>query len=134
MNLNTAISAMMILLNKLYEKKSKNHEILKTLCQLLQPFAPHISEEIWFRIGEKGFVSLQPWPSFDPQLIQIKNITLAVQINGKKRGIIEISKTADEKTAIEQAQKIEKISKILNSSKVRKVIYKPGRILNIVCE
>lgn len=134
LSFNTAVSSMMILLNKLYEQNSKNHEILKTLCRLLQPFAPHISEEIWSRIGEKGLVSLQPWPSFDPLLTQTEKINLAVQINGKKQGIIEVSPSADEKTAMEQARRIEKITQILKKSKIKKVIYKPSRILNIVCK
>ena len=134
MNLNTAISAMMILLNKLYSAHSRNHQVLKTLCQLLQPFAPHISEEIWSLLGEKGFVSLQSWPSFDPVLVQTEKVNLAVQINGRVRSVIHISKTDDEKRAVEQAWQEEKISKILQKSKIKKIIYKPGRILNIVCE
>ena len=135
MSFNTAISAMMILVNEMYLKKSRNHNILKTLAQLLQPFAPHISEEIWSRFGEKTLVSLSSWPAFDPQFLQqsggIKG--LAVQINGKVRGVIQISKTADEKEALALAQKEKKVEEILKKSQIKKVIYKPGRILNIVC-
>ena len=133
MSFNTAISAMMILVNEMYLKKSRNHKILKTLVQLLQPFAPHISEEIWSRFGEKILVSVAPWPVFDPQVVQqIETVGLAVQINGKVRGVIQLSKTADEQTALNLARKEEKIEKLLESSQIRKVIYKPGRILNIV--
>lgn len=134
LNFNTAISAMMILVNELYTNKSKNNKVIKILCQLLQPFAPHISEEIWSRIGEKGWVCLEPWPDFDPLLIQDEKITLAVQVNGKTRGTLSISAKAEEQTALESAKKIEKVSKILNQSTIKKVIYKPGRILNIVCQ
>jgi len=135
MSFNTAISAMMILVNEMYLKKSKNHLVLKTLVQLLQPFAPHISEEIWSFFGEKTLVSQAPWPVFDPQVLQqVKIVSLAVQINGRVRGVIRISKTADEKMALALAQKEKKIETLLKSSQVKKVIYKPGRILNIVCQ
>ena len=134
MSFNTAISAMMILVNEMYLKKSRNHNILKTLVQLLQPFAPHISEEVWSRFGGKNLVSISPWPVFDPRMVQEGEIVnLAVQINGKVRGVIRISKTADEKTALSLAQKEKKIEKFLEHSQIQKVIYKPGRILNIVC-
>ena len=132
MSFNTAISAMMILVNEMYLKKSRNHKILKTLVQLLQPFAPHVSEEIWSRFGEKTLVSLSPWPGFEV-LQKPETVGLAVQINGRTRGVIKLSKTADEETALSLAQKNGKIEKILKSSKIKKVIYKPGRILNIVC-
>ena len=134
MSFNTAISAMMILVNEMYLKKSRNHSILKTLVQLLQPFAPHISEEIWSRFGEKNLVSLASWPAFDSQILQQSEMAgLAVQINGKVRGVIQISKTAGEQEALTLAQKEKKIKEILKSSQIKKVIYKPGRILNIVC-
>ncbi|MDE0152153.1 MAG: leucine--tRNA ligase [Bdellovibrionales bacterium] len=134
MSFNTAISAMMILVNEMYLKKSRNHKILKTLVQLLQPFAPHISEEIWSRFGEKTLVSLAPWPVFDPQMVQKNIVTMGVQINGKVRSTIDISQTADEQEALALAKKSEKIEKILKSSQIKQVIYKPGRILNIVCQ
>ena len=134
MSFNTAISAMMILVNQMYLKKSRNHKILKTLVQLLQPFAPHISEEMWSLLGEKTLVSLHPWPVCDSQAFQqIEIVGLAVQINGKVRGVIKLSKTADEKTAMALARKEKKIEKLLESSQIKKIIYKPGRILNIVC-
>ena len=82
----------------------------------------------------KDLISLHPWPSFDPLLAQTEKINLAVQINGKVRSVIHISKTADEETALAQAQQEEKISKILSSATIKKIIYKPGRILNIVCK
>ena len=132
MSFNTAISAMMILINEMYLKKSRNHKILKTLVQLLQPFAPHVSEEIWSRFGEKTLVSLAPWPIFDLQLVQKNIVTMGVQINGKVRSTIDISQTADKQEALTLARKSEKIEKILSSSQIKKVIYKPGRILNIV--
>ena len=132
MSFNTAISAMMILVNEMYARKSKNHTVLKTLSQLLHPFAPHISEEIWSGLGEKGLVCEQVWPAFDSRLTEEEITNLAVQINGKTRGVIKISKFADEKTALAEAKKIEKINKLLKNSKIQKIIYKQNRILNIL--
>lgn len=134
MSFNTAISAMMILVNEMYLKKSRNHKILKTLVQLLQPFAPHVSEDVWSRFGEKTLISLAPWPAFDPQVVQKNIVTMGVQINGKVRSTIDISQTANEQEALALARNSEKIEKILKSSQIKKVIYKPGRILNIVCQ
>ena len=133
LSFNTAISAMMILVNEMYARKSNNSIVLKTLSRLLHPFAPHISEEIWAGLGGKDLVCSQSWPVFDPRLTEENTINLAVQINGKTRGVISISKTADEKTALREAKKIEKINKLIKNSLIKKVIYKPARILNILC-
>jgi len=134
MNFNTAISALMILVNEMYLEKSHNRFLLQTISQLLQPFAPHISEEIWSKLGGKNLVCLEPWPTYNSQSIQEDTIHLAVQINGKKRGIIEVTPTASEQEALETARKIKNISNILETSSIKKVIYKPGRILNIVSQ
>ena len=133
LSFNTAISAMMILVNELYACKSKNHMIIQTLCRLIQPFAPHIAEELWQRIGEKGLVGLAPWPDFDPGLIQEETVHLAVQINGKMRGALQISPSAEEKEALEKAKQLDNVARFLKSAEIKKVIYRPGKILNIVC-
>lgn len=131
---NTAISSLMILLNKAISSKCKNKEFIKVFCRLLQPFAPHISEEIWSLIGEKDLVSLAPWPSYDKNLIQEEKITIAVQVNGKTRETISLSVDCLEEQALEQAQQLPKIQTQLENKTVFKVIYKKGKILNILCK
>ena len=132
MSFNTAISAMMILVNEMYSEKSHNRNILKTLAQLLQPFAPHISEEIWESFNEKGLVFQSSWPQFESQYIQKDTVTLAVQINGKLKTTLEVSPSETEEEVLMKAKEIEKISQALKNRIIKKVIYRPGRILNIV--
>ena len=132
LNFNTAISAMMILVNELYRKKVRNHRILKTLSQLLMPFAPHIAEEIWSALGGEGFVSLSPWPSFKEETIKEKIVTIGVQVNGKTKSSISCSVNTSKEEALKLAQEQTPIQNALKEKKIKKVIYKSGRILNII--
>ena len=132
MSFNTAISAMMILVNEIYAEKSNNQYILKTLAQLLQPFAPHVSEEIWESFNEKGLIFQATWPQFDAQYIKNEIMTLAVQINGKLKATLEVSLSETEQEVLKKAQDLEKIHSIIQKGNIQKIIYRPGRILNIV--
>ena len=132
LNFNTAISAMMILVNELYRKKVRNHKILKILSQLLMPFAPHIAEEIWSALGGENFVSLSTWPTFLEEMVQEKELTIGVQINGKTRSSISCSNNTSESEALEAAKEKTAVQNALNGKIVKKVIYKAGRILNII--
>ena len=132
LRLNTAVSAMMILVNELYRKNIRNHKVLKILSQLLMPFAPHIAEEIWSALGGKGFVSLSSWPDFEKEVVKEKEFTIGVQVNGKIRGSISCSNQTTEERALELAQEKKPIQNALTGKKIKKVIYKPGRILNII--
>ncbi len=132
MGFNTAISAMMILVNELYRLEIKPKAALKPLVQLLMPFAPHMAEEMWTILGEKDFVSLAPWPKYDAALVTDDTATLGVQVNGKMRGTIEIAIDASEKTALEEAQKIPTVLAALGGKNIDKVIYKSGKILNLI--
>jgi len=123
---------MMILTNEMYKLKVRPRSALQTLAQLLMPFAPHLSEEIWDRLGGKGFVSLAPWPKFDESLVIDAKVTMGVQINGKMRGKIQIDKNADEKTAVNLAKRVTSVANAIKDKKISKVIYKPGRILNLI--
>ena len=131
---NTAVSSMMILVNELYDQKSRNKEIIQKLCRLLEPFAPHIAEEIWEKLGSKTLLCLEPWPEADPRFLKSDEAPVAIQVNGKTKAVITLSLTASEEDALKQAQALPKISKILDQASIQKVIYKKGRILNIVCK
>ena len=123
---------MMILVNELYKENVRPKEVLKTLAQLLMPIAPHIAEEVWAGLGGKGYVSLAPWPKYDSSLVVDDVVEMGVQVNGKHRGSIKISVTATETEALNLAQQINSVANAIGSMAIAKVIYKPGKILNII--
>ncbi len=132
LNFNTAISAMMILVNETYKSQIRPRGLAKTLVQLLAPIAPHLTEELWSILGEKGLVAVAQWPSFDPALTVDNVITMGVQVNGKSRGTIEISKDASEEDAVKLAKASASVQNAINGLTITKVIYKAGRILNLI--
>ncbi|MES2770330.1 MAG: leucine--tRNA ligase [Bdellovibrionota bacterium] len=134
LSFNTAISQMMILVNEIYKTENRPVSVLKTLSQLLMPFAPHIAEELWSLLGGSGLVSLAPWPAFDPKLVIDDTISMGVQVNGKTRGSIEIPTNASEDIAVKAAQEIAAVQNALNGLTIQKVIYKVGKILNIIAK
>ena len=132
MSFNTAISAMMILINEMYKENSRPKAVLQNLIQILMPFAPHVAEELWQRLGGKGFVSLAQWPEFDPALCQDDLVTIGVQVNGKMRGTIEISPDCEEEKAVAAAKALTPVANTVDGKTLIKVIYRPGKILNLI--
>ncbi|MCB0383945.1 MAG: leucine--tRNA ligase [Bdellovibrionales bacterium] len=132
MSFNTAISAMMILVNEMYKENSRPKSVLATLTQLLMPFAPHVAEELWERLGQKGLVSLSAWPSFDPALCKDDLVTMGVQVNGKMRGTIELAPDCSEEIAVKDAKALTAVANAIDGKALVKIIYKPGKILNLI--
>jgi leucyl-tRNA synthetase len=132
MSYNTALSAMMILVNELYKTDCKSREVLKTLAQLMAPIAPHLAEEIWEKLDGQGLISIAPWPTYDNSLTIDNTITLGVQVNGKMRGTIELAREATEQEAIEAAMQVPSVSAAVGVNPMSKVIYKAGKILNLI--
>jgi leucyl-tRNA synthetase len=141
LSFNTAISAMMIYLNELYRTGCRSASAVRPLIQLLAPIAPHLCEELWERTAplatplapdQSGLVSLAAWPTFDPEKAIDRTITLGVQVNGKSRGTIDIAPDASEEDAVQAAMKIETVRNALGGQNASKVIYKAGRILNLI--
>lgn len=132
MGFNTAISQMMILVNEMYKLGEKPKSVLLTLSQLLMPFTPHIAEELWRRLGGVGLVSQCTWPSFDAALVVDDTVSIGVQVNGKLRGAIELKKTASEEEAMRMARTIPAVQQAIGSNPIKKIIYKPALILNII--
>jgi leucyl-tRNA synthetase len=130
--LNTAISALMILVNEL-EKQEKlsvtNYELLVTI---LSPFAPHIAEEIWSKLGHEESIFLEKWPEYDLRLIQDEEIELAVQVNGKLRDVLKVAFDISEAELKEKAMQSEKVKAHLDGKEIRKVIFVKGRLINFV--
>ena len=126
---NTAIAAMMTLLNDFYKKGSITRGELKTLIILLNPVAPHITEEMWQIIGCEGRVYQQTWPEFDEAKTVESSVEIAVQINGKVRGTLGIQKDDPKDQVIAKAKEV--IADKLTGNIVKE-IYVPGRLVNIV--
>jgi leucyl-tRNA synthetase len=132
MSFNTAISALMILVNELSKADVRPRLALKPLVQMLMPFAPHLAEELWKIMEEKDFVSLAPWPNYDSSLVQDETITMGVQVNGKMRGTIQLTPNSPESIAVTEAQKIESIVAAIAGKSIVKIVYKAGKILNLL--
>jgi leucyl-tRNA synthetase len=129
---NTAISKLMELTNALQPLDPVPREALETLVLLIAPFAPHLGEELWNRLGHSDLIAKAEWPAFDPALATEDTIEMGVQVNGKTRGTVRLAKNADEATARATAAADEAIAKQLEGKQVRKFIYVPGRIINFV--
>ncbi len=127
---NTAISQLMICLNAAQDGISQKS--LEVFTLLLAPFAPHLAEEMWCELGHNESVHKATWPTYDDNAISQGAVTVAVQINGKRRGEVVISSDTDETTALESARAIPSIATILSQGEPKRVIYVPGRIINIV--
>ena len=126
---NTAIAAMMALLNDFYKKGSITKGELKTFLILLNPVAPHITEEMWEDCGFGGRLYQQAWPEYDEAKTVENTVEIAVQINGKTKGTVSIARDCDKDTAIAAGKEVIK-DKLTGN--IIKEIYVPGRIINIV--
>ncbi|MFA5197068.1 MAG: class I tRNA ligase family protein [Patescibacteria group bacterium] len=129
---NTAISSLMILVNGLSEAKKIDKRALGILAILLSPFAPHLAEEVWEKLGNTDSVHNQTWPRFDKKLIEDEMGIIAVQINGKVRDQILVVKGTKENDILKLAKDSEKIKKYLQNTDIIKVIYIPDKLLSLV--
>ena len=132
MKFNTAIAAMMSLLNEVDKVGSLSNEDYKTIINLLNPFAPHVTEELWEERGFEGFCSLADWPEYDESLCVDSEVEIAVQVNGKLKDRITVAVDADQDTVLASAKKSQKVAAELESGNVVKEIYIKGKLVNIV--
>ncbi|MBN2573441.1 MAG: leucine--tRNA ligase [Deltaproteobacteria bacterium] len=131
MAFNTAIAAMMEYVNELVGKGATREDLL-TLVKLVGPFAPHLGDEAWEKLGEKGFLLQADWPTFDAALTVDAVVRLAIQVDGKVRGSVKVARDASEDEVRKQALAVPNVAKHIEGKTVRKVIVVPGRIVNIV--
>jgi leucyl-tRNA synthetase len=129
---NTAISQMMIVLNVWDDQKEISIIDYKNLLLLLAPFAPHITEELWYELGEKESIHLSSWPKYDPSKILDEDLTIAIQINGKVRAELSIKRTDTKEEVESKALNIPKIKELIVDKNIGKIIVVPGKIVNIV--
>lgn len=129
---NTALSALMILVRHFEALDAPPRAAYRDLVVLLAPYAPHLAEYLWTAAGGEGSVHQASWPAYDPALIVRSTATIVVQIDGRKRGEIELSVDATEAEALQKARAIPGIRQHLGDADPSRVVYVPGRILNIV--
>ena len=130
MAFNTAVSAMMIFLNEATASGALSHTQAERFVQILAPFAPHVGEELWERLGHPETLSYAPWPTYDESQLEDDTIEVPVQINGKVRGKIVVARDAD---AAELEQKArEAVANLLEGKEIRKVVVVPKRMVSVV--
>ena len=130
---NTAISAMMTLVNELTGAPQQHREILETYCRILNPFAPHLAEEVWATVlGHEPSVNEREWPEWSPEWLSEDVVTIVAQVNGKLRGRIEVPADADDASIEAIARELPPVQAQLEGRTVRKVIVVPGKLINIV--
>ena len=130
---NTAIAALMTLLNNIYDAGEINRAELKTLLILVNPFAPHVTEEMWSTLGYGEMLAKDTvWPAYDPEKCVDSTIEIAVQVNGKLRGKLMVAADISAEDAIAAAKADEKVQSFLTDKNVVKEIYVPGKLVNLV--
>lgn len=132
MQFNTAISALMELLNGIEKEEGISADTAKTFVTLLAPLAPHLSEELWETIGGEGFVIQQAWPTFDPAMLVADTLTIAVQVNGKLRATIDVPAAMPKEDIVALAKAQENVAKFLEGNAPKKEIYVPGKLVSLV--
>ena len=129
---NTAISAFMIAVNELSQQKCHNHDILKELVVLIAPFCPHIAEELWHELGEKGSVCDAQWPTYDEKYLVENEIQMTISFNGKARYQKVFSADADVESIKKAVISDEKSQKYIAGKNIIKIIVVPKKIVNVV--
>ena len=131
---NTAISQMMIFVNAVQKAPTVSRRTMLAFLQLLAPFAPHLAEELWARLGEKPSILQAPWPVYDAAKLVVEQVKLVFQVNGRFRGDQLVPVGLVEMDAVALAHKNPRVMPFVEGKTVKKVIYVPGRILNLVVE
>ncbi|MGQ9523597.1 MAG: leucine--tRNA ligase [Armatimonadota bacterium] len=133
---NTAISALMEMMNEMYDRQGASDAVLSEAMEvfalMLSPFAPHLAEELWHRIGREGEAAFQQWPEFDPEAARAEEIEIVVQVNGKVRDRLTVPADTSEKDLEHLALASDRVKALLDGKQVRKVIVVPGRLVNVV--
>ncbi|KAG9139004.1 hypothetical protein Leryth_025324 [Lithospermum erythrorhizon] len=131
---NTGISAMMEFINAAYKWEKLPKSIAETFVLLLAPYAPHVAEELWSRLGHIDSLAYESFPKANLAYLKVSTVVLPVQINGKTRGTIHVEEECSEEDAVRLACQDSKVSKYLSGKTIKKRIYVPGKILNIILE
>ena len=129
---NTAIAQMMVFVNELLKRPERPRAVLEPFVLLLSPFAPHLGEELWSRLGHADSLAYAPWPAFDPALCSEDTVTLAVQVNGRLRATLDLPRGADQAAAQAAALADARVRRYVDGGTIRKVVHVPDKLLNLV--
>lgn len=129
---NTAISQMMIFMNECYKNSHIKREYLEGFVKLLNPLAPHLTEELWSRLGHDKTIAYEPWPTFDAAKAAVSMVTVVVQVNGKLRDKMEVNKGISKEELEKMALSNEKVKSYITGD-IKKVIVVPDKLVSIVC-
>jgi leucyl-tRNA synthetase len=132
LQMNTAIAQMMIFVNDATTAKTLPREIIGAFLRLLSPYAPHICEELWNRLGEEELIANAEWPSWDSELVKDETITIVVQVNGKKRDELQVARNTEKEELERLALASENAQRFMEGKSPKRVIVVPGRLVNIV--
>jgi leucyl-tRNA synthetase len=137
MAFNTAISQLMVCTNEFVNAVPRPIEALHVLLKLLSPMAPHLSDELWSILATRfsafqGTASTQTWPTFDPAILEVEEIEMIVQVNGKLRDKVKVSKTISESNLLSHITALPKVAETLTGKTVIKSIVVPGKLVNLV--
>jgi len=130
--LNTAVSSLMIALNAFESMETIAHASFDDYLRMLAPFAPHLAESLFKNGGSEESIHVQPWPMYDASLLADELVGIGVQVAGKRRAEVFISPSASEEEAVAEALKEPNIRKALGEGMPSKIIYRPGKILNLI--
>lgn len=131
LHLNTAISQMMIWINHAQKLEHLSLKIAKAFLQLLAPFAPHIAEELWARLGASESIVKAPWPEVESSVRPLTDVKIVVQINGKMRGILMVKPESDEATVLAIARADARIWSFIETATIQKIVYIPNKLLSL---
>ena len=129
---NTAISQMMIFINEAYKAKAVYKPYAEGIVKMLSCIAPHICEEMWEKLGHEGTIAYEAWPTYEEDKLVVSTIEIAVQVNGKVRGRLSINKDQEAESVKQQALELENVKAHTDGKEVKKIIYIPNKIVNIV--
>ncbi len=132
LSFNTAIAAMMVFVNDCYKAETLYRPYLEGFMKILSCIAPFIGEEMWEKLGHQGLIDYEPWPTYDESKLAEATVKVALSVNGKVRDVLLLPKDADEETARKAAFLSAKAKPYLDGKSIRKFIYVPGRIVNVV--
>jgi leucyl-tRNA synthetase len=131
LSFNTAVSAMMEFVNIVTAQPARPRAVLEPFVLVLAPYAPHLAEELWERLGHKQTLAYEPWPVFDPALLRQDTVTVVLQVNGKVRDRIEVSAGIGEQELREKALSNARVKEHLAGKQIKKVVVVPGKLVNI---
>jgi leucyl-tRNA synthetase len=138
---NTAIAAVMELMNDLNAfpitsetDKAIRHEVIATVLPMLAPIVPHMTHALWIALGQTGSLMDAPWPLLDTSALVKDSLELVIQVNGKVRGKIEVSVSADKKTIEEAVVQNENVQRYLEGKSITKIIVVPNKLVNVVAQ